>query len=351
MAVIKKVSNNSAKFSTVTILVTLFVPAISLLSCRILYGQTLQELNTTMAVEEELRGREAHPAAPKQAPGNAEQPGMEKLEKSAQKLLKAMQSGVFDRSDFSSAWDAIVPKNADFSAGLNAICKPVFDQLGRPERLGPGHLVGPNIAVFPVQCARGDLLMTVSLDPQEKINEWTLTPAGAPAQMQIRQNIARPQMQELETPDEGRQTDSDMADINDFNSFQRELNLINIRTKGEEQQWLGPLERKQDLVRSIDELVAAELRFIRKLAETENAEQTVKAIDLVLRQRQERLNELTAKLDEELRNERQQQAAERNQRRAIRQTEGQDQQEQRQPRERPQRRVREPAGNNPQNQP
>jgi len=107
-------------------------------------------------------------------------------------------------------------------------------------------------------------------------------------------------------PSETQPIETNVPDINDFNSFQRELNLINIRTRNEEQRWLGPMEKKPDLLRAMDELVAAELRFIRKLAESENASETKKAVDLVLRQRQDRLNKLITKLEEEPRQERQQ---------------------------------------------
>lgn len=351
MAVTKRINNNKGNIYLSINVISLFASAIFLLLCQTLYGQTLGELNTTMAVEEELRRNEVQPAAPKQATSNAEQPGMDKLDKAAQKLLKAMQSGVFDRADFSPAWDALVPKDTNFSAGINTICKPVFDQLGKPEKLGPGQMVGPNMAVFPLQCARGALAMTVSLDPQEKIHEWTLTPAAAAAQPPVSPTSAIPQTQEFQAPAAEQLTDSNMLDIKDFNSFQRELNRINIESKSEEEQWLGPIERKSDLAKAMGELATAELRFIRKLAESEKAEQTIKAIDLVLKQRQERLNNLTTKLDEELRNDRQQQAIERRPRRTTRATEGQEQPEQRPVRERPQRRTREPATDGQQYQP
>jgi hypothetical protein len=134
-------------------------------------------------------------------------------------------------------------------------------------------------------------------------------------------------------PVETQMVETNIPDINDFNAFQRELVRINAETRNEEGQWTGRLERKADLARSIDELVTAQLRFIKKIAETEHAEQTVKAIDLVLKQRQDRLDKLVTKLDDELKQERQQQV----ERRRTPRTGGQEQTT----RERPQRRPRE----------
>jgi vacuolar-type H+-ATPase subunit I/STV1 len=134
-------------------------------------------------------------------------------------------------------------------------------------------------------------------------------------------------------PSETQTIETNVPDINDFNAFQRELNLVNIRTRNEEQRWLGPMEKKQDQLRAMDELVAAELRFIRKLAESEHAEETTKAIDLVLKQRQDRLKKLITKLEEEPRQERQPQT----ERRKLNRAGGQDQPI----KERPQRKIRE----------
>jgi hypothetical protein len=106
---------------------------------------------------------------------------------------------------------------------------------------------------------------------------------------------------ESETPkitSETQPIETNVPDINDFNSFQRELNLVSIRSRNEEQRWMET-DKKPDLLRTMEELVTAELRFVRKLAESENATETTKAIDLVLKQRQERLNKLITKLEEQ----------------------------------------------------
>jgi hypothetical protein len=298
---------------------------------QLLYGQgSLGETVTTVGLQEELAGSEKA-TTPK--PANAQNPkpsmnqqGIEKLEKAAQKLTQSMQTGNFESADFSAIWSTLVPKDMSFSDGINSICKPVFDQFGKPEKLGPGTMAGNNKAVFPVQFTKGSLNMTVSLDPQDKIVEWTLTPASAPAALTPPAQAAPPApasavpaltapaatpKTETQPPPVEQLKETNEPDITDFNSFQRELNLINIRTKNEEQRWLGPIEKKEDMLRSMDELVAAELRFIRKLAESEHSEQLVKAVDLVLRQRQDRLNKLITKLEEGTKPESQQQTGER----------------------------------------
>ncbi len=127
-------------------------------------------------------------------------------------------------------------------------------------------------------------------------------------------------------------------DINDFNDFERELKRIDIETRSEQKEWLGELDRKEDLAKAIDDLAAAELRFIRKLANLEGAEKTIKAIDLVLKQRRERLETLVTKLQEELKEQRLQNTPERRERRAPRAE---------RTRERPTRRTREPRVEEP----
>lgn len=316
--------------------------------CLTLYGQgTLRETMTTMELQEELTNADAAPtaASPAAEANNADQPqDLAKFEKVSQKLLKSMQTGRFDREDFSATWSANIPADANFSDSINALIRPVLAQFGRAEKLLEGKFEGPGRAIFPVQFSGGILNMTISLDEQNKIVEWLLAPAttqaAAPASPVMREQPATPAETQVISPPFPEDTNTpDIPEINDFNSFQREINRMNIETRSEEEQWLGQLERKAELARAIDELVDAELRFVRKLAESEDANQTVKAIDLVLRLRRERLNKLTTKLTEEIREERQQQVTERRPRRTTRATEGQDQTER--TRERPTRRPRE----------
>jgi len=118
-------------------------------------------------------------------------------------------------------------------------------------------------------------------------------------------------------------TDTNIPDINDFNdSQQRELNRINFEARSEERQWLGQLDNKKaELARAIDDVVTAELRFIRKLASAEDVNKTTKAIDLVLKQRQERLEKLVTKLEDEMKQERQKQPPERREKKITNRTE------------------------------
>jgi hypothetical protein len=107
--------------------------------------------------------------------------------------------------------------------------------------------------------------------------------------------------------------DTNVPDMNDFN--ERELNRINTESRSVEGQWLGRLDKKAELVRAIDGLVAAELRFIRKFAAAEDANRTIRAIDLVVKQRKERLEKLVTKLENESKEERQRQVPERREKR------------------------------------
>jgi hypothetical protein len=108
------------------------------------------------------------------------------------------------------------------------------------------------------------------------------------------------------------------ADINDFNAFKQEIDRIDMEARGEEAQWLGKQEKKADLVKAMDEVVVAELKFLRKVAAAAEDTNTVDAIDIVLKKRQDRLNKLVTKLENELKEERKQLAGERQQRRTTR---------------------------------
>jgi hypothetical protein len=295
--------------------IALIMTCLLLISGTTLYGQeTLGELSTQMEIQGEMQGQgqpNRNPAARKNINQPAEnKQGMDKLEKTAKKLMQSMQSGKYNQADFAPVWNTLIPPNTDFSDGLNAKVKPITDQFGSPEKLGQGKMTGNNSAVFPVQFATGTLNMVFSLDAQDKILDWKLLPtdpAAGTAPNELSQNTVK---NETQTPAAEQAKEANMPDIKDFNAFQRELNRINIETRGEEEQWLSPLDKKVELARSIDELVISQMRFVRKLAETERSEQTIKAIDLVIRQRQERLNKLITKLDDTSRLERQQKAIE-----------------------------------------
>jgi DNA-binding LytR/AlgR family response regulator len=101
--------------------------------------------------------------------------------------------------------------------------------------------------------------------------------------------------------------DTNVPDVNDFNTFKREIDRIDMEARGEDTQWLGKPEKKQELARAMDDVVVAELRFLRKVAAAANDTNTVEAIDLVLKKRHDRLNKLVTKLENEAKEERQQQ--------------------------------------------
>jgi len=101
--------------------------------------------------------------------------------------------------------------------------------------------------------------------------------------------------------------DTNVPDVNDFNAFKREIDRIDMEARGEDTQWLGKPEKKPELAKAMNDVVVAELRFLRKVAATVNDTNTVEAIDLVLKKRQDRLNKLVTKLENETKEERQQQ--------------------------------------------
>jgi len=112
--------------------------------------------------------------------------------------------------------------------------------------------------------------------------------------------------------------DTNVPDVNDFNAFKQEIDRIDIEARGEDTQWLGKQEKKAELAKAMDDVVVAELRFLRKVAAAAKDTNTVEAIDLVLKKRQDRLNKLVTKLENELKEERRQQAPERRERRTPR---------------------------------
>ena len=113
--------------------------------------------------------------------------------------------------------------------------------------------------------------------------------------------------------------DENVPDVNDFNAFKREIDRIDMSARGEDTQWLGKQEgKKAELAKAMNNVVVAELRFLRKVAAATNDANTVEAIDLVLKKRADRLNKLVTKLENEAKEERQQQAPERRERRTPR---------------------------------
>lgn len=168
-------------------------------------------------------------------------------------------------------------------------------------------------------------------NPARDANAATEPPSRAPANAPVRPNppqtTAQPTVPDRNPAATGNETptaapvmtaDNSVPDANDFNSFKQELDRIDIAARGEDNQWLGKQEKKADIAKAMDDVVVAELRFLRKVAAAASDTNTVEAIDLVLRKRQDRLNKLVTKLENELREERRQQAPERRERRTPR---------------------------------
>jgi hypothetical protein len=176
--------------------------------------------------------------------------------------------------------------------------------------------------------------------PAQDTNNVTEPPSRAPDGMRGRPSPAQTPPPELQQQDQAPATvettpavpvvmaDTNVPDVNDFNAFKRELDRIDIEARGEDTQWLGKQEKKAELAKAMDDVVVAELRFLRKVAAAANDANTVEAIDLVLKKRQDRLNKLVTKLENEVKEERRQQAGERQQRRATPRTGGAQQQDQ-----------------------
>jgi len=112
--------------------------------------------------------------------------------------------------------------------------------------------------------------------------------------------------------------DINVPDVNDFNAFKREIDRIDMSARGEDNQWLGKQEKKAELAKAMNNVVVAELGFLRKVAAATNDANTVEAIDLVLKKRQDRLQKLITKLENEAKEDRQQQMPERRERKTPR---------------------------------
>jgi hypothetical protein len=163
--------------------------------------------------------------------------------------------------------------------------------------------------------------------PAAEPNDVTEAPDRNPANAQRRPNPAIAPVQQENNPAANENeipatipaaAETNVADANDFNTFKQELDRIDMEARGEDAQWMGRQLKKADLAKAMDDVVVAELKFLRKVADAEKDANTVEAIDLLLKKRQDRLSKLVTKLDTELKDERRQQAGERQQRRAPR---------------------------------
>ena len=153
--------------------------------------------------------------------------------------------------------------------------------------------------------------------PAQDTNNVTEPPNREPGGTQGRPNPAdKPNAQEpnriatgvvAPTTVPAMSAETNVPDVNDFNAFKREIDRIDIEARGEDTQWLGKQEKKAELAQAMNNVVVAELRFLRKIAAATKDANTVEAIDLVLKKRQDRLNKLVIKLENEAKEERQQQ--------------------------------------------
>jgi hypothetical protein len=162
--------------------------------------------------------------------------------------------------------------------------------------------------------------------PAQDTNNVTAPPNRAPG-MQGTPNTAPLPLPEVQQPSQAPAAvettpaapvlpaETNVPDVNDFNAFKREIDRIDMEARGEDTQWLGKQEKKAELAKAMDDVVVAEFKFLRKVAEAAKDTNTVEAIDLVLKKRQDRLNKLVTKLENELKEERQKQAPERRERR------------------------------------
>jgi ribosome-associated translation inhibitor RaiA len=140
-------------------------------------------------------------------------------------------------------------------------------------------------------------------------NNVTAPPSQTPANAPVKPTPAPAQTPAAApvTAAEANAPDVNVPDINDFNSFKREIDRIDMSARGEDVQWLGKQEKKTELAQAMNNVAVAELRFLRKVAAATNDTNTVEAIDLVLKKRQDRLNKLVTKLENEAKEEHPQQ--------------------------------------------
>jgi hypothetical protein len=122
---------------------------------------------------------------------------------------------------------------------------------------------------------------------------------------EVQQQVQAPAVVETAAAAPAVTADTNVFDANDFNAFKREIDRIDMSARGEDSQWLGKQEKKAELAQAMNNVVVAELGFLRKVAAAANDVNAVEAIDLVLKKRRDRLQKLVTKLENELNEERQ----------------------------------------------
>jgi len=322
-----KISSQCLKFRTLS----LWVVAVYLGLCMPLYGQgTLLETTTTMELQGELMNAETKAvtsAVVQPADANAPLPAAAGapivVKTSPQAFANDVEPSLgkitvtFDQPMTNASWSWIgggdtYPKTAgqpSYDQGRTACSLAVKLEPNKVYWVG---INSPSYQNFKSASGVPAKQYVILFATKGSDGEPTPIPADMLKEARAINEKTEPPANEVDA-----QKDANAPDVNDFNDFQRELSRINIEAKGEERQWLGRIDQKEELVKAVDDLATAELKFIRKLAESEGADKTTRAIDLMLKQRRERLAELTTKLENERREERQMPGRERRTRKTV----------------------------------
>jgi hypothetical protein len=98
-----------------------------------------------------------------------------------------------------------------------------------------------------------------------------------------------------------------IANIKEFEGLEDELNQLDDDSSEEERAWLQDrIDNRVQLARDVQRQIQAELMLLRRLASEEGAKKTMAAIDGLLQNRHRRMEHITARIEEERREERQQ---------------------------------------------
>lgn len=209
---------------------------------------------------------------------------LDRFEKVANGIVKAYNKA--DYAGIQKDFSGLMLKNFPLEKS-EPFFKNMKAQYGKFKNLGIGQFVPPNQAIFPAQLKRGALNIKVVLDDNDKIiGLWFLPPALGPG-------VA-----------------TEVADANsaseDPNAVEEDEELVELKDAIEAlDQDAEPIAReltrrtisdRTRLANAIQEVVSAEIAFLREVAVSENAEKTVRAIDLLIKKRNERHEELKERL-------------------------------------------------------
>jgi hypothetical protein len=216
----------------------------------------------------------------------------ERYERIVQRMVDAINEGnyVAVQRDFGEVMLNAFPLEVSrtFFENLKA-------QYGRIQRLDTPLFVPPEQAVFPAHCEKGILNIRVVLDKTDKIiGLWFMPQQG--------------------NGDETMFVESEVYDPNDPNAVARRewlkevkrvIDDIGSQSEAEMRGWMDSRgDRRIERVRQMYTLVGSEFDAIRGIAVDEGAEKTVEFIDMLIRIREKRLEEIVEKIEEERRRER-----------------------------------------------